>query len=65
MAKTVEVAAGRPAVLTVHEVARALHISRKTVFGMLARGALPGAMRVGGNGMWRIPRSAHPFLKDA
>ena len=42
--------------MTVDQLAETLRISRTSVYRMLKSGELPGAMRLGGAGSWRIDR---------
>lgn len=48
--------------LTTREAAAALNVSRNTILRMIARGDLPGAVKLGGPGVgrkeWRIPTEA-------
>lgn len=47
--------------LTTREAAAALNVSRNTIRRMIARGDLPGAVKLGGPGVgrkeWRIPQA--------
>lgn len=47
--------------LTTREAAAALNVSRNTIRRMIARGDLPGAVKLGGPGVgrkeWRIPQT--------
>ncbi len=47
--------------LTTREAAAALNVSRNTILRMIARGDLPGAVKLGGPGVgrkeWRIPQA--------
>lgn len=48
--------------LTTRDAAAALNVSRNTILRMIARGDLPGAVKLGGPGVgrkeWRIPTEA-------
>ncbi len=47
--------------LTTRDAAAALNVSRNTILRMIARGDLPGAVKLGGPGVgrkeWRIPQA--------
>lgn len=43
-------------VMTVEETARLLRVSHSTVYRLLKNRTLPGALRIGTTGTWRIDR---------